>query len=60
MSTRAAKSLLLLSGKAAFDRDCLQLTRDCATIGRLFEADQKCESFASNFKPKLKSFYFMS
>ena len=29
----------LFAGKAAFDRDCLQLARDCATLGRLYEAE---------------------
>jgi hypothetical protein len=30
----------------AFERDCLQFARDVATVGQLFEADQKSEYLA--------------
>ena len=33
-------------GKVAFERDCLQFARDVATVGQLFEADQKSEYLA--------------
>ena len=35
----------LSPGKAAFERDCLQFARDVATVGQLYEADIRSESF---------------
>lgn len=40
-----------LSGKAAFDRDCLQFARDIASVGQLLEAEKKSENFAKTWQP---------
>ena len=38
-------SAFSLSGKAAFERDCLQLARDVATLGQLLEAEDRSANF---------------